>query len=139
MRVEQFSKASKPMEVTKDGMVIEPREVQLRKASLPIEVMEEGRVIEVREKQPEKTLLLMEVILSIDKSAWPLLATELIEVSEEHQEKAFLPIEVTEEGIVIDVMPELEKAPSAIVLVDESIIVLLQPSIKFDIPPLFEP
>ena len=90
------------MVITEDGIVIEVREWQLRKPSLPIDVMLVGRVIEVRERQPEKTPASMDNILSSDKSAWPLFEVELIEAREAQVEKAWAPMEVTEEGIVIE-------------------------------------
>ena len=51
----------------------------------------------------------MEVIFSIDKSACPLPTSEFIEVSIEQPKKAYLPMEVTEEGMVIDVREVLAK------------------------------
>ena len=53
----------------------------------------------------------------------------VIEVREEHMEKAHLPILVTESGIVIDVRAEqLEKAPSPILVTEEGITLFLHPA-----------
>ena len=101
----QFANAYSPIEVTEVGITTEVKPLQPEKAEGPIEVTEVGMIVFL---QPHiKELVAVSIIaLQLSLESYTVFPLSTVMLSNPlQQEKALLPIDVTELGITTDVKP----------------------------------